>query len=149
MLVKISVGLPKNAHFYPLAQMICLVKKLDYSRGDYEKRRKIKREFGEEKDPTLMLYDPVIDLIYDVVDQAREANPKIKIELCGDHANDFNSLEALRELELDGVSVTASEQSLRGLRMLYNYQTFHLHRCANNNEPKAQKTAGHDALDFD
>ena|GEM_PF-2530239 len=123
--------------------------KLDYSRGDYEKRRKIKREFGEEKDPTLMLYDPVIDLIYDIADQARDANPKIKIEICGDHANDLNSLEALRDLELDGVSVTASEQSLRGLRMLYKYQTFHLHNRANDNEPAAQENVDHGALDFD
>lgn len=107
------------------------------ARDDYAKRNKIRKEFGMDKDPFFTLYDPVTEVIYDMVNRARIATDnKIQIDLCGSHAEDLESLEQLRSLKLNGISVSPNDYNLKALKMLYGYQTFNLHG-KNDNNPDA------------
>lgn len=104
---------------------------LEYERHDFDKRNEIMKDFGKKYDPAITLYPPVVEWIEDVVDRARDANPDLQVDLCGDHAADSDSLNALRHVGLDGVSVTPNNQNLIGLKIQYGYETFDQHQEKN------------------
>jgi phosphoenolpyruvate synthase/pyruvate phosphate dikinase len=98
------------------------------SRHDFAARNKLMMAHWKNRDPFLTLYDPVIQTIYDAVGRARSVNPDIQVDLCGAHAEDIASLEALRSLNLDGVSVPPTEQNMNTLPLEYNFSTFRKHQ---------------------
>ncbi|NBX66578.1 MAG: hypothetical protein EBQ96_06235 [Proteobacteria bacterium] len=108
---------------------------LGCDRGDYQKRHDLMVASGEEMDPFLRLYPQVQDKIVDAVAKARAVKPNIQIDLCGDHATDIETLERLRPIKLNAISVTPTEQNTKGLRILYDYNTFQKVRAS---QPKPQ-----------
>lgn len=79
-------------------------------------------------DPRVALHDQVTQQIIELAATARTANPDIRIGLCGDHASDLRSLNALRPANLDYVSMPPSERNhvaLRADAALSDYQLRH------------------------
>ncbi|MDD5587236.1 MAG: PEP-utilizing enzyme [Alphaproteobacteria bacterium] len=79
------------------------------------------------KDPFLTLHYDVTKLIIQTVRGARNANPTIEIELCGAHAEDLESLKALRPARLNAVSVPPSDRNFEALRAdwgLYDWRQY-------------------------
>jgi len=97
---------------------------LDCPRHDYEARHAMMTTHKEDKDPFLTLYKPVIKAIREAASRARSVKPDIQIDLCGAHAQDLASLNLLRDVKLNSVSLPPTEINMNTLRMAYDYQTF-------------------------
>lgn len=90
-------------------------------RSDWTKRRDLTHDLGET-DPFIVLHRNVVKELVCIVNRARKANPKIKIDLCGEHGADPVSLERLSPLNLDAISVAPSYKNLWALPIFMGYK---------------------------
>lgn len=90
-------------------------------RSDWTKRRDLTHDLGET-DPFIVLHRNVVEELAYIVNRARKANPKIKIDLCGEHGADPVSLERLSPLNLDAISVAPSYKNLWALPIFMGYK---------------------------
>ncbi len=100
---------------------------LNCGRDDWARRRKLTVESGKGADPFITMHADVVAKLVETIEQAYASNPTLQVDLCGAHAADLPSLNALRPLELNGVSAPPSPQNQDGLSLLYMMDTFKLH----------------------
>ncbi|MBI1326056.1 MAG: hypothetical protein GC136_00265 [Alphaproteobacteria bacterium] len=96
---------------------------LECGRDDWEKRHKLTMRNGE-RDPFYVLHEKVYAVLATALQKARTVRPDLQFDLCGEHGADLESLEMLRPLKLSDVSVAPTERNLKGLRTLYDYNSF-------------------------
>ena len=65
----------------------------------------------------MSLAKPVVGLMRRAIDAVRAANPNIDITVCGQQAEDAQSILICRELGIDAVSIPASEQHINPCRI--------------------------------
>lgn len=95
---------------------------LDCARDDWAKRHQLFERDGF--DPFVQLHPEVLERLRIAIRKAREVNPDIQIDLCGDHASNIESLEMLRPLRLDGASMPSIQKNMVGLKIQYHYNEF-------------------------
>lgn len=107
---------------------------LKCERDNWERRHKLTMENGE-RDPFLVLHDDVYAVLAKAIMDARKTNPDLQIDLCGEHGANLETLEMLRPLNLNAVSVVPTDRNLKGLKTLYRHNSFLLAQGGNAPKP--------------
>jgi hypothetical protein len=99
---------------------------LGVSRNDAAARHAYRDDSGFAGDPFTRLPPRIIERLLAAIASARQANPSIRIGLCGAQATDLDTLVALQPAKLDWVSVPPSRRNLVALPLDLLLRTFKL-----------------------
>lgn len=104
-------------------------------RGDLKAHARFAEKHGY--DPFKVLAPEVMGLVKTVTAKGREANPALKVDICGAQAADPATAIKLFEAGIDNISVAPNPGNLYGLPLLLNYQMYDaLHQARAVQRPK-------------
>lgn len=99
------------------------------SRDDGMARHRATLASGRMEDPFVVLRNDVLQSLEKAVGEARNVNPALKIDFCGDHATHLPSLLAMRSLKLDAVSLPPSPYHHMALPYLMRMAAFDVYHA--------------------
>lgn len=109
------------------------------SRGDLKAHAAYAEKNGF--DPFKVLAPEVLGIVRDTTATGREANPHLRVDVCGGQAADLDTAMKLFDAGVDNVSVAPNLGNLFGLPMLLDYRIYNAARAAQQ-APKPVVAAG-------
>lgn len=92
------------------------------SRGDLKAHARFARLNGY--DPFKVLSPEVFDIVRDTLQKGRQANPSLKVDVCGAQAADIETAVKLFDAGVDNVSVAPTPANIHGLPLSLNYRRY-------------------------